>query len=51
MMEYRMITYQEASPFIIKWHYSKRVPSISYSFGAFDGNVTDNPELLKGAEE
>ena len=30
---------EEASPWILQKHYAKRLPSISYAFGLFDGNV------------
>ena len=30
---------EEATPWILQKHYAKRLPSISYAFGLFDGNV------------
>jgi len=33
--EVKQITYQEAKPWILKKHYAKRIPSISYVFGLY----------------
>lgn len=32
----KQITYDEAQPWILKIHYAKRMPSISFAFGLFD---------------
>ena len=32
------ITFRDAEPWLLKKHYAKRIPPISYAFGAFDGN-------------
>ena len=34
----REITAKEAYPYLLNIHYAKRIPSISYSFGLFDGD-------------
>jgi hypothetical protein len=33
------ITFRDAEPWILKKHYAKRIPPISYAFGAYDGSV------------
>lgn len=35
----RRITYQEAKPFIMNIHYARRMPSINYAFGLFEGGM------------
>ena len=34
----RPVTSEDCKPWILKRHYAKRMPSISYSFGLFNGN-------------
>jgi len=37
-MEIKPVTRNQCAPFILKIHYAKRWPSISYAFGLFDGD-------------
>jgi hypothetical protein len=51
------IDYQDCKEWFLKKHYAKRIPSVSYAFGLFDGNVLNgvcsfgtpaSSNLLKG---
>lgn len=35
----KRISYAEAKPFILKIHYARRMPSIKYAFGMYEGGV------------
>lgn len=38
-MEVKSILSAEAHPWLLKRHYAKRIPSISFAFGLYDGNA------------
>lgn len=38
-MEVKRITYNETKPFLLKIHYARRMPCISWAFGLFDNDI------------
>lgn len=53
----RRVNYEDAKPFILNIHYARRMPSISYAFGLFEGGALvgivtygspASPSLCKG---
>jgi hypothetical protein len=41
MYSFKEISYEDSKDLILNYHYAKRMPSISFAFGAFDDNTNE----------